>query len=92
MGGWLDHIGCVWSLDNGQAAAEESLIQQEKITGCKLVITNPSSKELFRKEFEFEFKITFVQCFKISESKKSNNNQNQLDLYRILVFTTDLIY
>jgi len=69
MGGWLDHIGCVWRVADGAAAAEE-VIQPEQRTGCTLVITKPrkdQDDELFRQAFEF--KITFVQCFKIPKAK-----------------------
>ena len=50
MGGWLDHIGCVWRSDKG-VAAEEEAIQPQKSTGYNLVITKPNKDDdevLFR--------------------------------------------
>jgi len=50
MGGWLDHIGCVWRSDKGVAAEEEE-IQPQKGTGYNLVITKPHKDDdevLFR--------------------------------------------
>ena len=96
MGGWLDYIGCVWRSDKGLAAEEEA-IQPQKKTGYNLVIIKPHKDDdevLFRQDFEF--KITFVQCFKIPNVKGYDSKSNPLHSlkgkYRILVFTTDLIY
>jgi len=96
MGGWLDYIGCVWRSDKG-ASAEEKAMQPQQRTGYNLIITKPhkDDDEILIRE-EFEFKITYVQCFKIPNNKGSDARSNPLNplkgRYRILVFTTDLIY
>tara|TARA_B110000285_G_C14756297_1_gene437507 strand:+ start:330 stop:488 length:159 start_codon:yes stop_codon:yes gene_type:complete len=51
MGGWLDHIGCVWKLDNGVgvpagvAAEENAAMKTEQRTGYNLIITKPLKDE-----------------------------------------------
>ena len=82
--GWLDHIGCVWRV--GGVESEHNDRAEHTLSITK--IGRESENCVF--EGAFEFKVMFAQCFQISDSM--NQNSSSSGAFRILVFTTDMIY
>lgn len=82
--GWLDHVGCVWrvgGVDSLQDSRAEYTLMITKIG-------RESEDCIF--EGAFEFKVMFAQCFQISDNMNKDASSSQA--FRILVFTTDMIY